>query len=278
MGDGVADLRIGGSGPPVLLLQMRLAELGFDPSGMDGQFGPGTARAVRAFQAINGLEVDGVVGDITIAALHFDPNAEIPSGFEGVSINAVAKMFSPHTPLKNIREHLSNVLGGLLDASLRDQKMVLMALASIRAETAGFKPISELPSRFNTAVGGPHFGKYDNRKKLGNHGPPDGERFRGRGFIQLTGRFNYDKFGRALEFDLLANPELANDSKIASRLLAAFLKDKEGPIRNALARDDLAEARKLVNGGSHGLEEFTDAYRKGQRLIASNLELRLTAS
>jgi peptidoglycan L-alanyl-D-glutamate endopeptidase CwlK len=252
---------------------MRLAELGFDPSGLDGQFGPGTQRAVRAFQKMNGLIADGIAGDTTITALDFDPNAEIPSGFEGVTINSVAKMFSPHTPLRNIREHLPGVLAEMLDASLRDQNMVLMALASIRAETAGFKPISELPSKFNTAAGGPPFGKYDNRKKLGNQGPPDGQRFRGRGFIQLTGRFNYDKFGRALGFDLVADPEQANDSKIASKLLAAFLKDQEAPIREALARDDLAEARKLVNGGRHGLAEFTDAYRRGQALIAGNLVL-----
>jgi peptidoglycan L-alanyl-D-glutamate endopeptidase CwlK len=226
---------------------------------------------------MNGLQVDGVAGNTTIGALDFDPNAEIPSGFEGVSINSVAKMFSPHAPLNNIRDHLPNVLGGLFDASLRDQKMVLMALASIRAETAGFKPISELPSKFNTAAGGPPFGKYDNRKKLGNQGPPDGARFRGRGFIQLTGRLNYDKFGRALGFDLLADPEQANDSKIASKLLAAFLKDSEKPIRNALARDDLAKARKLVNGGRHGLDEFTNAYRQGQALIALNLELARTS-
>lgn len=270
----MADLHMGDSGSAVLALQIRLAELGFDPSGIDGQFGPGTARAVRAFQETSGLNVDGVLGDTTAAALGFDANAEIPSGFPGVSVTAVAKMFSPHTPLKNIREHLPSVLGGLVDASLRDQKMVLMALASIRAETEGFKPISELPSKFNTEDGGAPFAKYDNRGDLGNQGPPDGERFRGRGFIQLTGRFNYQKFGSSLSLDLIGNPELANDSQIASKLLAAFLKDKESQIRDALGRDDLAKARKLVNGGSHGLPQFTDAFRKGQGLIPESLALK----
>jgi peptidoglycan L-alanyl-D-glutamate endopeptidase CwlK len=271
----VTELHTGDSGSAVLGLQIRLAELGFDPNGIDGRFGPGTARAVRAFQETHGLDVDGVVGDTTAAALGFDPHAEVPSGFPGVSITAVAQMFSPHTPLKNIREHLPNVLGGLLDAQLRDQKMVLMALATIRAETEGFKPVSELPSKFNTADGGPPFGLYDNRGDgdLGNHGPPDGERFRGRGFIQLTGRFNYGKFGRLMRLDLIGNPELANDSRTASKLLAAFLKDKETKIRSALARDDLAKARKLVNGGKHGLEQFTDAFQKGQALLSEDLIL-----
>jgi peptidoglycan L-alanyl-D-glutamate endopeptidase CwlK len=269
----VAALRKGKSGPPVMLLQMRLVELGFDSGVIDGVFGSATERAVRAFQKINRLEVDGVVGDITAAALGFDPDAEISSGFEGVSVSAVAKMFSPQTPLKNIREHLPNILSGLIEVNLRDQQMVLMALASIRAETEGFEPISEAPSRFNTKDGGPPFGKYDHRADLGNQGPPDGRRFRGRGFIQLTGRFNYSKFSQAFGIDLIGNPELANGSQIASKLLGAFLRDKEAEIREALGVGDLAAARKLVNGGSHGLGRFTKAYRLGEALIAADLEL-----
>ncbi len=183
-------LRSGDQGPAVMLLQMRLEELGFDPSGVDGGFGPGTARAVRAFQETQGLEADGVVGDQTAAALNFDADAEIPSGFPGVSVTAVAGMFSRHTPLRNIRKYLPTVLGALVDSELRDQKMVLMALSSIRAETAGFRPISELRSSFDTSEGGHLLDKYDDRADIGNRGRPDGASFKGRGFIQLTGRDN----------------------------------------------------------------------------------------
>ena len=273
---GLLPLRRGSSGTAVIVLQVRLEELGFDPGGIDGSFGPGTERAVRAFQDFNGLTVDGVVGDTTSAALNCDPDAEMPSGFEGVSVTAVSQMFSPHTPLKNIREHLPNVLGALVDSELRDQKMVLMALSSIRAETEGFKPIGELPSQFNTSEGGQPFDKYDNRGDLGNEGPPDGERFKGRGFIQLTGRFNYQKHGEAIGLGnrLVEDPDLANDSEMASKLLASFIKGQQSGIRQALDQDDLRQARKLVNGGSHGLDRFTEAYRKGEEVIAEDLELR----
>ena len=62
-------LKQGSSGPDVGALQQRLSDLGFDPNGLDGNFGPGTEKAVRAFQAANGLGVDGKVGPNTLAAL-----------------------------------------------------------------------------------------------------------------------------------------------------------------------------------------------------------------
>jgi predicted chitinase len=63
------------------------------------------------------------------------------------------------------------------------------------------------------------------------------------------------------------NPDLANDAEIAAQLLASFLKNKEGLIKQALLADDLATARRLVNGGTHGVDAFTNAYRTGERLI-----------
>ena len=66
---------------------------------------------------------------------------------------------------------------------------------------------------------------------------------------------------------LIDNPELANDPKIAADLLALFLKDRESAIRRALSDDDLAGARRLVNGGSHGLGVFTEAYRVGNAVL-----------
>ncbi|MBI3248706.1 MAG: hypothetical protein HYZ50_19555 [Deltaproteobacteria bacterium] len=101
-------------------------------------------------------------------------------------------------------------------------------------------------------------------------GRPDGERFKGRGFIQLTGRANYDKHGKAIGLgdQLIQNPELANDPDIAAKLLASFLKDKEVAIKEALLENDLKQARRLVNGGSHGLDRFTDAYTIGDHLIS----------
>ena len=72
--------------------------------------------------------------------------------------------------------------------------------------------------------------------------------------------------------DLVANPQRANDPNVAAQLLASFIKANELHIKQALLTDDLATARRLVNGGSNGLADFTDAYRTGQRLIPDVLE------
>ena len=176
----------------------------------------------------------------------------------------------PGVPVKNIQTNLPFVIQAMADAGLGDKDMVLMALATIRAETGNFTPLSEFQSKFNTAPGGAPFGLYDNRKDLGNQGPPDGSSFKGRGYIQLTGRSNYQIHGAAIGLgnQLITNPALANQPDIAAKLLASFLKSKEAKIRAALKQNDLKTARKLVNGGSHGLDQFTQAFNVGKSVIS----------
>ncbi len=261
-------LKLDSNGPDVATLQDRLRELGFNPGATNSSFGPATQAAVIAFQRSEGLLADGVVGPRTAAALNLPNPPEIPSVIPGVTVQIVSQMF-PNTRVQNIQQNLPVVLQALVEPQPTEKKMVLMALATIRAETESFEPISEFQSRFNTSPGGDPFDLYDNRKDLGNQGPPDGERFRGRGFIQLTGRTNYQVHGPAIGLgdQLVQNPELANAPDIAARLLASFLKSKEQQIKEALLADNLATARRLVNGGTHGLESFTSAYRTGDGLI-----------
>jgi putative chitinase len=268
-GKAMSVLREGSSGPEVAKLQERLRELGFNPGRIDGDFGPATRAAVIAFQQSAGLLADGIAGPRTQAALGLVADSTLPSVIPTVTVTVVSKMF-PVTQVDNIRTNLPFVLNALVEKALADKLMVLMALATIRAETEGFEPISEGRSKFNTSPGGHPFDLYDNRRDLGNQGFGDGARFKGRGFIQLTGRFNYQKYGRAIGLDnqLIDNPELANDAAIAATLLASFLHDKERAIKEALVDDNLRLARKLVNGGSHGLNRFEEAFRIGERLIA----------
>lgn len=62
-------LRQGARGWQVSVLQSLLAREGYDANGIDGDFGPGTDRAVKTYQAVSALEADGVAGPATWAAL-----------------------------------------------------------------------------------------------------------------------------------------------------------------------------------------------------------------
>lgn len=281
-------LKEGATGADVTALQTNLKQSGFDPGAIDGNFGPGTKAALIAFQKSKGLQADGMAGPQTMGALQLGATTDAGTStttssgdtvgaaaaagtapaVAGVTAEIVSRMF-PGVPVTNIKENLPFVLQALADAGLADKPMVLMALATIRAETGNFTPLSEFKSKFNTAPNGAPFALYDNRHDLGNQGPPDGENFKGRGYIQLTGRSNYQVHGAAIGLgnQLIDNPRLANQPDIAAKLLASFIKSKEQAIRNALKARDLAKARKLVNGGSHGLEEFTKAFETGEGLL-----------
>lgn len=254
-------------GDDVRALQQALADKGFPPGSIDGVFGAGTDAAVRAFQRSEGdLLADGQAGPRTLARLGLTQDAALPSVADKVTPLIVARML-PDAPIDNIKANLGPVLDGLRRFGLTDKSMVLMALATIAAESAGFKPLDEFLSRFNTSPGGHPFDLYDNRRDLGNRGAPDGARYKGRGFIQLTGRSNYRTYGEKIGVNLENQPDKANEAAIAGLILACFLKDKELKIKAALIERDFARARRQVNGGTHGLGNFQTAYLRGEKLI-----------
>jgi hypothetical protein len=111
------------------------------------------------------------------------------------------------------------------------------AMGTIRIEVGkNFKPIMEYASGE----------AYEGRIDLGNTQKGDGVRYKGRGFIQLTGRSNYALYGQKLGIDLIGNPDLALDVEVGAKILANYFKDR-GVIEACLAKDWL-RVRKLVNG------------------------------
>lgn len=116
---------------------------------------------------------------------------------------------------------------------------------------------------------GNDFGRYDDRKKLGNAHYGDGNSFRGRGFIQLTGRDNYRRYSALAGIpNLESNPDLASDPNNAAKILAAFILQNSARILDALNKNDLVKAREVVNGKNrkgalpNGYQEFRKAYEK----------------
>ena len=171
----------------------------------------------------------------------------------------------------HIRTYLPEVFKALTRKQLNDVDMLMMALGTIRAESAVFQPMDEGRSKFNTLpVGtkGRHaFDLYDFRADLGHDAVGDGALYKGRGFVQLTGRANYQSVGKQIGVNLLDHPDRANEPGVAADVLEQFLKNHEAVIRAALKINDLKKARRLVNGGSHGLDGFKLSFAAGRRYL-----------
>lgn len=107
---------------------------------------------------------------------------------------------------------------------------------------------------------------YEGRAKLGNTQPGDGKRFKGRGPIQLTGRANYEEFGKLLGVDLITNPQLAATPEIGFRIAGLYWKRKG---LNALAdQQDFKEITKRINGGYNGLEDRVKYYERAKKVLS----------
>lgn len=124
------------------------------------------------------------------------------------------------------------------------------ALATVRVESPTFTPSAE---KYN---GDPrtYFARYDGRKDLGNTEPGDGFRFRGRGYIQITGRANYAHYSKRLGIDLIAHPDLALDRAAAAAIFAAFFFERR--LAECADKADWVTLRRRVNGGLNGYADF----------------------
>lgn len=94
---------------------------------------------------------------------------------------------------------------------------------------------------------------YEGRADLGNTEPGDGVRFKGRGLIQITGRYNYEDVGKALGYDFINNPQDLEKPGSAVYSAAWFWSDRG---LNRLADTDaLLAITKRINGGVNGFED-----------------------
>lgn len=105
--------------------------------------------------------------------------------------------------------------------------------------------------------------------KLGNTQAGDGQRFKGRGPIQITGRFNYAKYGGLLGVDLVADPARAAAPETAFATAGLFWQS------NGL--NELADARQFVtitrriNGGTNGLADRQMYYERAKAALGADL-------
>jgi hypothetical protein len=139
------------------------------------------------------------------------------------------------------------ILDALKEQGIFDRAVAIAALATVGVEVgSGFTSIPEFASGE----------QYEGRADLGNVQPGDGPRYKGRGFIQLTGRANYRVYGRQLGLDLESDPDSALAPAVAARVLALYFRNRNIP---AMAGSgDWVAVRRAVNAGDNGLARFNE--------------------
>jgi putative chitinase len=171
---------------------------------------------------------------------------------------------------KNASSNETYLQSILVNAGITNPIKLAAWMAQCRQESGGFRYLKEL---------GPdsYFAKYEDNRGLGNSQPGDGAKFKGRGFIQLTGRDVYRKmtkyFNAGINFE--ERPELVESLEWAAKSVLFYFnvykplgfknKTMTQPYRDTTAFwDDIVSVTALVNGGSKHLAErrkFYDEYK-----------------
>lgn len=138
-----------------------------------------------------------------------------------------------------------------LKSGIKGEELVQL-LAQAQHETLNFTRTEEVGSKR-------YFRQYDPKhnprkaKMLGNTRAGDGERYKGRGFLQITGRWNYRAAGQALGLPLEEKPELLNRPEIAAKVSVWYWKTFVKPDVNSFS--DVKDVTKEINPGLQGLDD-----------------------
>ncbi len=106
---------------------------------------------------------------------------------------------------------------------------------------------------------------YANRMGNGDEASGDGWRYRGRGFIQLTGRENYRSIGALLNEDLEGNPDRVRDEPLlALKVACEYWKSRD--LNRYADADDIEQITKRINGGYNGLKHRKELLEQAKKL------------
>ncbi|NOR70483.1 MAG: glycoside hydrolase family 19 protein [Methylomarinum sp.] len=252
-----------------------------------GYFGSETDKKVRQWQQQQGLVVDGIVGDKTWVKL-------FPAAAIAATINALTLPLSDIN-LDKLRGHVpDDVIAQIPEAAAKFNITNSLRLAHFLSqcahESGEFKFLREnlnysenaltrVFSRYFPETLAQFYARqpekigsrvYANRLGNGDEASGEGYKFRGRGYIQLTGKANYQKFADFIDQDLLANPDLVATQ--APLLSAAFFfaSNHLWQICDRGSSDVVVTAlSKRVNGGKNGLADRQQKFKEYYALLCA---------
>lgn len=253
-------------------------------------WGKGVADKVGAWASKTWGEMkNGVVGQAIGSAWEGAKNSKVGKAITGVAggVGDTMKGFgaSLGKAYKAVTGDAKMVkdaaLAALAKAGITNPTEMAMFMGQMDTESGGFKSLSE-NLNYSASTLMKLFGKklsggmqqaqqiasqgaqavanfiYGNR--MGNTAPDDGFKYRGRGIIQLTGKDNYEKYGKMLGLDLVNNPDLAADPKVAAQIAVAYWKTR---VPAAAAQSgDVKTVTQAINGGQNGAASREQNFQK----------------
>ena len=280
----MSTLRRGDEGPLVTKLQEKL--------GVDaiGKFGPKTEAALKTWQAANGLTADGIAGPFTLSKLGIEA---LP---QATSAPAPTVVIPNNTGFKldKLKGHIPDaVIAQIPDTAARfgitNNLRLAHFLSQCGHESGGWKAVRENLNYSAKGLMG-IFKKYFPNASLANayerkpekianrvyasrmgNGPEasgDGYKFRGRGYIQLTGKENYTRFDATVPENIIADPDLVATKYPLASAAFFFNSNKLWAICDKGADSATVTAvTKRVNGGTIGLSDRQKHFNEYYNLL-----------
>lgn len=207
------------------------------------------------------------VKDLASKAVNFanDTSSNVVEGVKSFGTKVGANLSAGWDAVTGGSKHKNveaNLIQACLSNGITDPKEIAMFLAQCAHESGNFKYSAEIAS-----------GKaYEGRKDLGNTQPGDGQRFKGRGYLQVTGRANYAAFAKRSGIDVLSNPDIiAKDPKMAAMASVDWWMNNSRARKAGQAGDILA-ASKAVNGGTNGLDDRKKKWAHYSQVIGADVQ------
>lgn len=275
-------LKIGSKGPEVVKLQTALR------ISADGNFGPSTEKSLKEWQTKTGLTADGIAGASTFQRLGIGPIENAVSKFA-----TEVKVPSSNFKLSTLKGHVpDSVIAQIPETAkkfnITNSLRLAHFLAQASHESGGFKAVNE---NLNYSADGLKkiFGKYfpgnlsesyarqpekianrvySSRMGNGDEASGDGWKYKGAGFIQLTGKANHQAFDKTVDDDIMENPSLVATKYPLASAAWFFDSNKLWGICDKGADRSVVEAvTKRVNGGLIGIENRWKHFQEYYNLL-----------
>jgi putative chitinase len=173
---------------------------------------------------------------------------------------------TPHLTPQKLALYLPHLNEAMAHSSIDNMVRTAAFIAQLAHESGEFRFMEEIwgPTDAQRRYEPPA----DLAKRLGNTQSGDGKRFKGRGPIQITGRFNYKKYGDLLGVDLVDHPELAADPQWAFATAGLFW--KSNGLNELADKPDFVAITKRINGGTNGLADRQMYYERAKKVLGDN--------